>query len=395
MASDTGAFRITRVPAAGDDELVLRIFDLTNFSSPPAALRVPDAPLTGLDILGAFAWEPLSNNARGIIALYLAPFGVDAKGLCPNSPEDPQVCFSGGLTHGMVDITSVQFGDSGNKFPGNPAVTATSAANPHNRGVSGNIRVGPQDIVVVLDFTPEAAAADPENTRLTALREFVRGLRARDRVAVIPFGLASVPVDSRSPSDPGLRVFDERQGLLDAASSFAGRSGDVGDIYTGIRAAANALKTARSGRGRVVVITTTEPAAGLDTDSDMDGTVDIDEEEDTTLVAVIYNSVTGEKYPVDVIAANVPPTAKYDYLSSFAGFTGGYFYESSFEALNQTLTDLRGQLSGAFILLYDMTIPEEAGKSTNIDLSVQVRIGAERASANYSGPLRVINSVRP
>ena len=77
-------------------------------------MRVPDAELAGLDIVGVYAFEDLGGGELGPLILHLRPFGIDGRGMCPDREGPPApVCYTGGIDHSMVTITRQQIEDGG------------------------------------------------------------------------------------------------------------------------------------------------------------------------------------------------------------------------------------------------------------------------------------------
>jgi hypothetical protein len=391
ISSDVGAFSFQGLTARGDDELVLRVQDLNGYRTPAVSLLVPDAELAGLDILGAFAWEPLTNGQRGPVAVHLSPFGVDGKGICPDTDEAPEVCFSGGLTYAMVNVVKAQM-RVGQETPElNPSPAPITPERPHNRGAEGDVRSAAQDLVVVIDISKEAQDKDGKGLapprRFEAAARFVEGLRQRDRVAVVSYaGNATRELVADPGRDSGLRTLEQRGELAAAVRGLSGREFPTGsNLFAGIREAAAALRLARSRNGRIVVLAGAAPG-GMASDAVAEWS--------TALDAVQEDLSKGlPRITVDVVGLDIPSDApNFGLIDDITRFTDGRYYTSSAFGIEQTLTDVRSFLSGSFILLYDMDIPAGVGKSGTIDLELEVILGSERARTTYTGPLRILNS---
>ena len=156
VSGDQGDFEFPPIPARGDDEIVLQVQDLNGFRSPALSMLVEDAPLAGFDVTGAFAWRPLRDGAAGTIAVQIAPFGVDRRGICPNHEADPQTCFTGGLTHEMVRLENLRIEQQGVDDGVQWLPTPLTPTQPDNIGYDGDVRAGPLDVVLVIDASQTA-----------------------------------------------------------------------------------------------------------------------------------------------------------------------------------------------------------------------------------------------
>ena len=385
ITDESGNFAFDSVGARGDDELVIQVHDILGFRSPEASMLVPDSEVAGLDVIGAFEYAPLTPEQVGPVAILLAPFGVDGRGICPNSGEAPILCLSGGLTHGMVNLRNVRI----DQFDVTPTVTATSMQLPHTRGLlGGNDPLGgPQDIVVVLDMSSDAEMRDKETPprRFDAVRDFVEGLRKRDHVALVTFGNSIEVMSDLSPPELRGQVLTAIDGLKDDDA------GGASSVLEAIGFAADYLKQTRSRRpGRIVVITLgDQEGASMDAVDAFDAAFDKVRADPTLGFA---------GFTVDVVAVEIPtaPDSNVTLLSDIAAFSGGEFYNLlSLNSLEQTLADLRTLLSGSFVLLYDMLIPQDVGKQGTISFTAEVILpGSEKVEATYSGPLTITNAQR-
>lgn len=387
VTDDIGAFVVPDIRGRGDDEIVIQVRDLNGYHSAPVSLFVPDAELAGLDVIGAFAWEPLTNGARGPIAVHVAPWGTDGRGMCPDSGTDPVLCFSGGVDYDMVNFTRAEIAVGPDMVPLNPTESSTSALRPHNRGREGDVRSAAQDIVVVVDVSATATDKDSTGLRFDALAAFISGLRRRDRVGIVTY--AGSPT-RRLVADPfrdsGLRDFDNRQDVIDVVRDLNNLQPETGsDIFAAIRAAATNLRNARTQAGRIVVIAA-EPPPGTWEQALLDY--------DLALQAVNEDLSRGQpELIVDVVGIGVDESVQnLRLVKDLTVFSQGSYYPTNTFGVEQTLTNVRSYLSGSFILLYDVDIPVQIGKSGQVSLEVEVLIGAKRATASYNGPLRILNS---
>lgn len=388
ISTDKGAFEFQSLIAQGDDEIVVQVRDLNDFRSPPAAILVPDADLVGIDVLGVFAWEPLTNGRRGPVAVHLAPWGLDNKGICPDSDASLEVCFSGGLDHSMLSFNRAEIAVGAQMLPLVPIPSSTSAERPYDRGREGDVRSGPQDIMVVVDVSAVAATADPSGRRFDAIVDFISGLRRRDRVGLVTYSDTverALVIDQGR--DSGLRDFDQREDILGIARGLRARVPKDGNlVFKAIQAAAQNLRNARTSSGRIVLISADNPP-GV--------TEDLEQVYQFTLDNGLAANLT-RGYPtlaLDVVKLGVDDDdPNFEYLTELAAFTQGQTRFTNIDGIEQTMTDVRSFLSGNFILLYDMEIPLQVGKSGRVTFDVEFLMGSQRASGTYSGPLRILNS---
>ncbi len=387
ISTDRGAFEFPSIIAQGDDEIVIQVRDLNDYRSPAAATLVPDAALVGIDVLGVFAWEPLTNGQRGPVAVHVAPWGIDQKGICPDSDADLEICFSGGLDHSMLTFSRAEIAVGGTMVDLAPSPTATTAARRFDRGREGDVRSGPQDIVIVMDTSATAAMVDPSGLRFDAVADFISGLRRRDRVGLIAYSDVvdrALVVDLGR--DSGLRDFEDRQEVIDAVRAYqALPPGDGNEVFTAMQAAAQNLRTARSSSGRIVLLTAESPQGLID---------DVRPVYQITLEALSADLSRG--YPtlsLDVVKLGPDDGDKnFELITDISTFTSGRAAFTNIDGIGQTLTSVRSFLSGNFILLYDMAIPPQIGKSGRVSLDIEFLMGNQRATASYSGPLRILNS---
>lgn len=399
-----GRFALNRIRARGDDELVFRVLTLGGFRSAEVARLVPDSPLAGVDIIGVFPLDqaPLTNGARGEIAVLVAPYGIDQRGLCPDSavpgsPEWTQVCFTGGLTHDMVELSSFT-------LDGLDLDARVAAPTPERplRGRIGDVRAGPLDVVVALDMSAAAESKAAFSVRREVVETFIRNARQRDRVGIALFGLTPAPdhpggtrrlLHARE-RDSGLRGADARDELLTAVGALSAAAGaPKPNLFAAVEEASRMLTDAESSRGRIIVLAGQEPRL---TPDDRRAAFD-------AALAAVGSNASGPRFVVDIVGLDLAPgDPDYDPLAvngmqDLTFFSEGRYLETVARELDQTFADLRATMYGGVALLYDVFIGPTVGKSGNIQLSLEVALkgGAERATASYQGPLRVLFSDRP
>lgn len=403
ITDEDGRFVLNRVRARGDDELVFRVLTLGGFKSAEVARLVPDASLAGIDIIGVYALDqaPLTNGDRGLVAVVVSPYGIDQRGLCPDSgtpgsPQWTQVCYTGGLTHSMVELDTFTLDnlDLDARVP-------TSTGTLPNRGGVGDVRGGPLDVVIAFDMSEAAEGKANLGTRREVVVRFVENARERDRVGVLLYGLTPSPdapgglrqLLRASEQDVGLRGASGREELLAAVRALTTTGiASEGNLFSAVEKAGDMLETLRSERGRIIVLAGQEPR--LDAQTRREAFNDA--------LAAIEDTSTGQGYTVDVVAIDLAP-GEVDYdptavnrMQDLTVFSEGRYMETGANELNQTFTDLRAFAYGGVALLYDVFIDPSVGKSGNIQLSLQVALkgGAEVATASYQGPLRVLFSDR-
>lgn len=393
IANDKGQFRFENFVAAGDDELAVQIQDLNGFRSPAIGKTVPDAPLGGLDIIGVYAYEDLEGDQEGPIAIHVAPYGIDGRGMCPDSgvPDD-WICYTGGVTHEMLNIVDVQV-VSTNVSP-NLTPTPTSSSSPNfefNTGVIGDVRSGAQDIVIVLDLSEEAAPTFTERQiQIEEVKQFIDRLRSRDRVAAV----VMTGYEEGAMVGGGLVRFDARANLkagLDAYVQTDQAAGSVSGSLEGLVLASKILRDAGSLNGKVVMLVAQPPNQEDEIGDDKPTLFQ-------TRVAAAFEGVLGPVgstvpvYETHILGLDlVPETGNFTVLNDIVDFTQGRYWSTTTTDpgdLEQTLTDLLQELSGAFVLLYNMDVPC-VGKSMTLDITLELALGEQRATSTYRGPVRI------
>ena len=393
VSSDVGDFSFPTVSARGDDELVLQVQDLNGIRSPAVSILVQDAPLEGFDVTGAFAWDRLQDGVRGTIAIQVAPFGIDGRGLCPNHDESPQTCFTGGVTHSMLTIENVRIDGAGG-IEATP--TPISVQVPDTRGADGDVRAGPLDVVLVIDRSQVAETANLASNPATlgAVTAFLQGLRQRDRVGVVTYGPGvtrlGVPYDAAGrPGAVGLFDGSFRETLITQVETALQTPGSgQPTLFEGVADAADMLRNSASA-GRIVVIAADEHAGSVE-ESEL-AFFEAFEMVDTA------NDPSRPETRVDVIGVSLTRSEKFQDLQAITTFTGGQYFDVSavqttgpgapINQLELALTDLRSTLSGSFLLLYDITIPAGVGKAARLEFDA--RMNGVPTAVPYSGLLRV------
>lgn len=393
VAGNRGEFTFPSLRARGDDELILQVLDLNGIRSPAVSLRVEDADLAGFDITGAFAYRPLTDGETGIVAVLVAPFGIDGRGLCPDNDETPQTCFSGGLTHDMVSLENLRVDGLGAADGVTWAPSEPSLDLPSNRGRDGDVRAGPLDVVLVVDVS---AAADSANLLQNpeaqlAVSGFIGGLRERDRIGVVTFGgdVTRLGVDdspSANPNSSGLFQGGPSRGdvvdRLQSAMNLPGSGSSI--LFSGIREAAEMLRGSANA-GRIVVLTAAEHAGSVD-----ESALAFFEALDAIDAS---NRAGGPETRVDIIGITLTRTEKFQDIQSMTAFTAGEFFDlaaiqsGQINQLELILSDIRSTLSGSFMLLYDIMIPDGVGKAAQLEFDA--RMNGLDTTVQYSGPLRV------
>lgn len=384
ISDASGAFEFRGVAARGDDELVVQILDLLGNRSPPLSILVPDSPLGGIDIVGAYSFRPLESGGVGTVAIRLHPYGIDGFGLCPNSNLDPILCFTGGLTHAMVQIDQAVFDENQNAQP--VETLPSPPALPHTRATEGDPSSGPQNIVLVMDMSDAKADAGIPPFRFDAARQFVRTLRDRDKVGIVSFG-----------GDPGSMPREELP-LSGSDGEWSAQLGKLAElaarpskgsamVFSAVGLAADMFDRAGAARpGRIVVIAAGDVAGPTSTFDD-------------AIVKVIPNPETGfQGYAVRALAIDLRRSANVNNVSLLRDMTvfapgGAYVDLVSAAALEDALLDTAASLSGSYVLLYDMAGPRCPGKSRlRLRLTVQIPGpdgAALSASNDYEGPLSI------
>jgi hypothetical protein len=389
ITDEFGTFSFLNVAARGDDELVIQVHDLLGFRSPEASMLVPDSPLVGVDVIGVRAFESLQEEVPGPVAFLFSPYGMDGRGICPDSNDSPDICLSGGLTYDMVQLEVVtQVNDNGDvQAMIETSRTATRADIPYTRGLIGEDPLGgPQDIYVVIDKSMDSNDEDPNGDRFDYIASFVSGLRARDYVGLATYG-------GFVKLEVGLVQQAQRQAIRDRILALKNEDPrGTAVMFGGIAAAADELRAARTRRpGRIVVFTMTDEEGDL---TEATAAFDIAFDLVRPNVNLGFDGIT-----VDIVGVKIRLDGNIALMTDMTAFTGGTFYnllgDGAFArdegAYGPTLSELRTEMSGSFALLFDVTVPAGAGKVLD-SLAFQARIalpGADPVRVTYVQRLKL------
>ena len=288
----------------------------------------------------------------------------------------------------------------------------------YNRGWDGDVRAPSQDLVIVLDMSGAAAAADTAGLRFNQVRTLIQELRARDRVGVVLFGgeptlgyggivswddptaggdtkipviglrWLGVPEREVGLSGAALRRQGERQVLLDelAALDDTNAVDDGADLADGLRSAVEMLKKGNSVNGRIAVIAATrrdppdakrDPTLGIYNTDHIDELIGLTQEIARQGQAAI---------PITLIDINPEETANDRMVGEVVPFSEGTVTEINVDNLEGALEELRRKIAGSFILLYDMCVPKKVGKRGALEFRLRVRVPFEDPS---TGPRQV------
>ena len=360
MTDEEGNFELS-LSGAGDDELVLEIYQLDGQRSREHSMLIPDADFTGLDILGVFpGYEILSPAKKGRLAFRFAPYGVDGKGICPTPaigpPEDPVLCFTGGLQYDMVSIDELTL--DGQLLE----VTRTSTTEelPFTRATVGDIGAELQVLTVILDTSINSFASDPEGIRFRAAKNIVNSVRSRDRVIILSVGNGELGYrQETSPQMSRAEILQKIDQLQTQAPDGQYRHNLYGAILEASRVIAS---QSRDYPGGSIVIINTSDAEGESS------------EFRNALRAVVANSASKfEGHITHILNLNTEAQINGRNLRDLAVYSGGRFIDvTEPRRMLDGSSTLSGLLSGAFILLYDADIPANVGKSASVKVEATV-----------------------
>jgi hypothetical protein len=395
-----GSFKFTNIIARGDDEIVLEVRDLQGFRSPELSILVPDAQLDSIDILGGYAYDRPQLGASNLLALRFRPRGIDGFGICPDSTESPILCFTGGLTHDMVSIDTVDYHCHSNvaipapePYPNGGSLLAL------NRGTEGDPLSNDKRVVLIIDLSKNAYALDSAGDRMTAAEDFVRNMPKHDRLAIYSFGMGNqvqqqvdllkrntfcnrtlpsgmttimttetTKIEFNDPTTNGLVSLTEQNNVNAAintlemmrmrSTSAPNVPGDS-DLFPAITTAAKFLAVdSLEANALIVVVTLSNPKGAY---SDPKGTEaescsQFNDAYDATATNLDIGFPGIPVYIVSTALANPDPN-----LGSLSDFTGGQLNNlpgprhttDFFEGLQDTL----GLLSGDYVLFYNVHVP--------------------------------------
>jgi len=390
VIADEQGVATTSFKAKGDDEIVVRAFQLNGYvRSREHAMYVPDSPLVGLDVVGLFPFEGLQKGKRGRVGIRFAPFGLDQRGMCPPSQDrSVALCFSGGhegentqgvnltfnggLDHEMIEFPSFTIGDR-------QLVTKPQKPNEAEGNIKftdGDVLAAPVSMVLIIDDSEKAdeltgtSTADGGGARFEAARNFLRSARSRDRVAVIATGARTTGIRNSGQVSVRLDLGTKDQAVAAIDALDPETPNGENDLNGAMLEAGKILtKAGLSTNGRIVVISASQPAAS-------GGSAD------EALKAVTEDLETGRSaYPVYIVARRIDLNVMdgrriFNELDTYAGFTDGLFVEvtDSSEFVTR-VAEVTGRVSGAFVLVYDIDIPIEAGsKIADVRMTVQLTL---------------------
>jgi len=382
VADEQGVFEF-KIFANGDDELVFEIYQLDGQRSRQHSVLVPDADFAGVDIVGAFpGYDILTPGKTGQVAIRFSPYGIDGKGICPNPaqnrpPEDPVLCFTGGLEYSMISIDRILLDQN----EVTATRTATSTQLPFTRATVGDIMAGVQYINILLDVGASSFSSDPEGTRFQAAIDVVHSMRSRDRLALYSIG--------KDDNGYALEVdfTNERNLLIDRIKQLQTKvpmQEHAHHVFAAIEAAADGLQanSKEIERGLIILINTESP-------------IGTREDFEKALTSVAPNpGFSG--YPTLVVGLDLRNKFNGANLQDLAIFSGGSFLDAFEPRTMLTKTaQIIGTISGAYVLLYDVNIPQNVGKAAAVEIEATLNFpaGTERQIQSqttlYQGTIEV------
>ncbi|MBI2374575.1 MAG: VWA domain-containing protein [Deltaproteobacteria bacterium] len=396
-----GSFSIEAF-ARADDEFVFQVHDYEGYRSLRHAVYVPDSEVTNLDVVGVFPYTPLGEGRLGRVAIRFAPAGKDSRGICPDSDEAPALCFSGGKVgegkvDGGLDFAMIQLNQF--KIGGTPVTDAAPAVTsqdfPINKFTDGDLLGGPQTMVLVIELSLEAFASGRAPGQLTgpganfvsmmsAARYFVSSLRSRDRLGIVIFGLDATAKVYADPTSDRAALFS----ALDRATRDAelGATGtNRARFFNAILESCKTLKgIPRLERGSIVGLVLSDPTDPGEIIPDV-------------LACVTPDPDTGEKgFPVYIASAGLQNGFRSIDLGDVAQFSlGTYVNAEDAAGMLQVVAELTGRVSGAYILVYDMTIPVGVGKTPPVEVDAALTLPQyDGTSKTVDGSFQGILEVR-
>lgn len=412
--------------AAGNDEVVVELLAIDGVNrSRQHAMYVPDADLEGLDLTGVVPITPLKPNAVGTIGLRFALGGVDQRGICPpstagsdpivqNDSEDPALCFSaapgaflgvnGGLDYARVSLRDIQIdGDAVTQF----AKTATSVEVPVRKFTDGDVLAEPAMVFIIVDNSAAAAAADTKAIRISAAVSVIGSLRRRDFAGIMVLGQAGtgkaqwrVVKDLTKIGDAGGRA-----ALRDTVLAQIKQSEAVGDAdqFGAIAAAGDlisrSVRSTNTKHGKIVLITAATPIDASASDTALARVLPApDSDLESYPVFVIATPQTFPGCPMSgecqkgftCLASTCQPPVDLETIALFSG--GAYRTASSVGGLVTAAQSIEGLISGAFVLLYDLRLPDGTGdKLAKLKFHAMVELagGSQRAEADFEGDIEL------
>lgn len=406
IANPDGSFEVIDVTARGDDELVIQVVDLNDFRTPQLSKKVPDAPLRRAELMEAWPASELSTDQSGFVGLRFTLTGVDGRGICPDSDADPAYCLSGGLTYDQIQILDARIDDTpvtlckpvaedeSPPMRGDCARDDPLSLDRPRRGIEGDVRGGPQRVVVIVDLSADSLDVAGRENYFVFLEDYIRGLKQDDRVALLSIG-----ADDRGTE---FFSFEQRDGLIDILRAWSALmpSGDT-TLFDAVARAAAQVSNNRGESGRIL-LTALSPETNLPDLATPNNAFD-------RAVDRVQADLRFDGIPVDVVGVNLtkPGATANDpsleeLLQNLAQFSGngarpGRVYRLPGDVLPSVLDlqllfrDALGQYAGGFLMLYEL-LPQRVelneGKVGTLSIRAQVTLASGAAIETvYSGPL--------
>lgn len=413
ISNTDGTFVLTDLRAQGDDELVIQAVDLNDFRTPTLSIRVPDPPMERAELIEVWPASDLITGRAGLLGLRFALTGEDGRGLCPDSDAEPAYCLSGGLTFEHIQITAASIDQTDVTLC--PAVRSTDGAPATGpcareeavpvqrplRGVEGDVRLGPQSVVVLVDFSLAAARVQGVDTYHRFVRDALEQLRAIDQVALMAIGpVPRLETDFVSAADPA----ELRTAWEDLAAQVANAGGNQGPtrLFASVAEAAERVR-ARAQPGRIL-LTAVSPESQVPDLSNPNNAFD-------RALNAVRPRPGQSGIPVDIVGLDLDapgptprdPTLR-ELLESLAQFSGnarrpGRFHRlpgglpPSVLDLQLLLRDARGQYAGGFLMLYELlaqpvSLDDPIGKVGTVRIEARVTLDdGSTSELTYRGPL--------
>lgn len=402
VTDDSGHFEL-EIPGRGDDEFVIRVFGLDGSRSPEQAVYVPDAEFEHGEITGIYPYRTLYPGAppagaeAGKVAIRIALFGSDGRGLCPDSETSdsepgPSLCFSantpkdgfkGGLDFKAITELSTTIGNVADEtrvlIPSTPSLPDL----PYVKFVDGDISAPAQTVVLIVDNSSEAIEKDPGAFRFRAAETLINSLRSRDRMSIwvvekedgsdacgIRGGQRVVPKGMRCLIPPtGSKL--ELNTALNSAEFPPGGSELPGGAPKPLEAVYEAVLdlNARNITNGKVFLISLENQPG--TESEIISTF-----EKILTIAEPDPELNRVGYPVIVLTNGErdPNNEGWRYMQDTAAFTFGEIqHVREARTMLEVAGRMIGSIAGAFVLLYDLELPIEiaADEGKIADLTVR------------------------
>lgn len=264
-------------------------------------------------------------------------------------------------------------------------------------------------VVIIVDNSAAAAAADPKEVRIAAAVSVAGSLRRRDYAAVMVLGAAGTGKTQWRVVRELTKIGDAggRAALRDTLLAQVKQGDAIGDPdqFGAIAGAgeliSNNIRNTKTKHGKIVLITAATP-------------VNVSSSENALARVLPAPDSDLESYPVFVIATpqsfpNCPmsgecrdgftclaslcqPPIDLETIALFSG--GAYRQAPSVGGLVTAAQSLEGLISGAFVLLYDMRMPQNLGTEPKLaklkyHAMVELAGGAQRAEADFEGDIEL------